>query len=60
MAQNDIKQIYNIFQIVEIKFMMEASEDALAASLDNMVETYNEFENDQVVQEIKRYRRQLY
>lgn len=60
MAQNDIKQIYNIFQIVEIKFMMEASEDALAASLNNMVETYNEFENDQVVQEIKRYRRQLY
>lgn len=54
-----IKQINNIFQIIETKFMMEASDDALAVALDNLVEIYNEFDKEQVLQEIKRYRRHI-
>lgn len=54
-----MKEITKIFQIVETKFMLEASDDALAVALENLVEIYDEFDKEQVLQEIKRYRRHL-
>ena len=47
-----IKQINNIFQIIETNFMLKASDDVLAVALDSLVKIYNEFEKDQVLQEI--------
>ena len=47
-----IKQINNIFQIIETNFMLKASDDVLAVVLDNLMKIYNEFEKDQVLQEI--------
>lgn len=54
-----IKQINNIFQIIETKFMLEASDDSLGVALDNLVQIYDEFDKELVFQEIKRYRRHV-
>ncbi|KAM3962942.1 zinc finger MYM-type protein 1-like [Aphomia sociella] len=54
-----MKQINNIFQIIETKFMLEASDDALAVAVDNLIQIYGEFDKEQVSQEIKRYRRHV-
>ena len=54
-----VKEINNIFQIVETKFMVEASDVALAVVLDNLVEICNKFGKDQILPEIKKYHRRL-
>ncbi|CAH0403213.1 unnamed protein product [Chilo suppressalis] len=46
-----MQQINNVFQIIETKFMVEAS--------DNLIQSYSEFVKKQVSQEINRYRRHL-
>ncbi|GBP88370.1 hypothetical protein EVAR_52675_1 [Eumeta japonica] len=45
-----MKQINNIFQIIETKFMLEASDDALAVTVHNLIQIYGEFEKEQVPQ----------
>ncbi|GBP72640.1 hypothetical protein EVAR_83150_1 [Eumeta japonica] len=52
-----MKQINNIFQIIETKFMLEASDDALAVAIENLVQIYGEFDKEQVSQEIKSHKR---
>lgn len=54
-----MKEINKIFQIVETKFMLEASNDALAIAAHNLMDVYDEFDEEQVLLEIKRYRRHL-
>ena len=52
------RQINKFLQIIEIKFMMKASDNALAVAL-NPVEIYNELDRNQVLQETKRYCRHM-
>ncbi|GBP51509.1 hypothetical protein EVAR_44484_1 [Eumeta japonica] len=47
-----IKQINNIFQIIETKFMLEASDDALAVIVHNLIQIYGEFDKEQVSQKV--------
>ncbi|GBP04339.1 hypothetical protein EVAR_6540_1 [Eumeta japonica] len=47
-----MKQIKNIFQIIETKFMLEASDDALAVTVHNLIQIYGEFEKEQVFQKV--------
>lgn len=54
-----MKQINNIFQIIETKFMLDASDNDLAVALDNLIQIYDEFDKEQVFQEIKPYRRHV-
>ena len=39
--------------------MMKASVDALSEALDNLMEIYNAFVKDQVLREIRRYRKHV-
>lgn len=49
-----MEKISNAFKIVETKFFMEAFDNDLEAAINALIETYSEFDKEQVVEEVKR------